>query len=100
MAILRNASSTQEQLGNALEALRYLVEPIDNANSECLCVCAAVADRRPRPVRSICGASAVEQRRGGCLEHCGLLWHQPHPLPILPNFRAQTCKAWAAWPPW
>lgn len=34
MAILRNASSTHEQLGNALEALRYLVEPIDNANSE------------------------------------------------------------------
>lgn len=35
VAILRNASATQEQQGNALEALRYLVEPIDNANSEC-----------------------------------------------------------------
>lgn len=34
MAILSNASAPQQQLGNALEALRYLVEPVDNANSE------------------------------------------------------------------
>ncbi|PRW58654.1 hsp70 nucleotide exchange factor FES1 isoform X1 [Chlorella sorokiniana] len=33
VAILHNASSTRQQQGNALEALRYLVEPIDNANN-------------------------------------------------------------------
>ena len=34
VAILSNTSAPQQQLSNALEALRYLVEPVDNANSE------------------------------------------------------------------
>lgn len=32
VAILAHASSTHQQLGAALDALRYLVEPIDSAN--------------------------------------------------------------------
>ncbi|KAL4431166.1 hypothetical protein ABPG75_006422 [Micractinium tetrahymenae] len=33
VSILANSSAAQEQLLNALQALRYLVEPIDNANN-------------------------------------------------------------------
>lgn len=37
--MLTSPSSSTQQLGNALEALRYLVEPVDLANGEgWLCV--------------------------------------------------------------
>ena len=40
VAILSSPASMTQHLGNALEGLRYLVEPIDAANSECaVCMC-------------------------------------------------------------
>lgn len=59
VAILSNTSATQQQLGSALEALRHLVEPIDNANSEDAGLL-AYAPPQPRHTqeRGLCEAKA------------------------------------------
>ena len=75
VGVLSAPGSAQRQVGDALEALRYLVEPIDAANGESGCVGGGTAERVCRVVcnqlkpdrgdvygERVC----VRSRRGNC----------------------------------
>jgi hypothetical protein len=75
---ISNASSTDEALLEALQALQGLVEPIDNANGGRRCLCLPRRPARPaQPVLCSCARRASSCRRAGwALRVCAGSWQR------------------------